>query len=73
MNNTHIPKLVYEYTPTGRKNVGQPRKICRGATPTEDRTSLDGLYPVADDVVIDDDNDDDNDDNNDDGELGMCI
>lgn len=62
MKDTHICKLVYEYTPTGRKNIVQPRKICWDATPTEDRTSLDGLYPVA--AAVDDDDEE---------ELGICI
>ena len=59
MHNTHIPKLVYAYTPMDRINVGQD------APPTDDRTCLDGLYSVftaaaAVVVVVDD-------------ELGMYI
>jgi len=71
MNNTHIPKLVYAYTPMDRINVGQPRKIHQDAPPTDDRTCLDGLYSVftaaaaATAVVVDDDDDDD--------ELGIYI
>jgi len=26
MADTHIPKLTYEYTPTGRRNIGGKRK-----------------------------------------------
>jgi hypothetical protein len=43
MNDTGIPMLVYEYTLTGQRNVGQQRK--RGT----DVTSLDAFYPVATD------------------------
>jgi hypothetical protein len=73
MHNTHIPKLVYAYTPMDRTNVGQPRKIHRDVPPTDDRTCPDGLYSVftavaAVVVVVVDDDDDDDDD-----ELGMCM
>ena len=69
MHNTHIPNLVYAYTPMDRINVGQSKKIYRDAPPTDDRTCLDGLYSVftaaaavvVSVVVVDDD------------ELGMCI
>ena len=51
MSNTHIPKLVYEYSPTSRINIGDQGKD--GETNTyEDRTSLDDLNPVADNNII---------------------
>jgi hypothetical protein len=46
-DNDHIPKLVCEYTPNGRMCVGQRKD---GETNIhEDGTSLEGIYPVADD------------------------
>jgi hypothetical protein len=30
MNNTNIPKLVYEYIQTVRRNIGQPRERWSG-------------------------------------------
>ena len=46
MRQTRVHKLVHEYTPTGRRNVAQPRK--NGPTKTyEDGIRLGGIYAVV--------------------------
>jgi hypothetical protein len=51
MNNTSIPKLMYDYTPTSIRDVGWPRNSWRAWQVEE---AWNGLYPVT--GVGDDDN-----------------
>jgi hypothetical protein len=49
MNDTRMQDLLYEYSPTGRRNVSRKsnkEKMAKPA-PHEDGISLDGLHPVA--------------------------
>ena len=50
MNNTRVPKLVYEYVQTGRRNVGWPWKRWRDM---KAKKAWHALYPVgADDDLL---------------------
>jgi hypothetical protein len=52
MNNMHIPRLMYEYTPTRRRDVGWLRNSWRDWQVEE---AWNGLYPVI--AAADDDDD----------------
>lgn len=46
MDGTHVLKIMYEDTPTGRRYVIRPKRKWRNNI-HEDRSSLVDLYPVA--------------------------
>jgi len=53
MNDTRIPKLVYEYTPIGRRNLGRPRKWWTDQEPWRcKKCKMDNNYMIMTIIMI---------------------